>query len=218
MNRDLKIEAGLIYHIYNRGNNKNIIFKDRSDYIFFIDKLKTYLEKYLVNILIYTLMPNHYHLLAIQNKGGSISNMIGALATSTAKRFNLKYGHIGHLFQGPFRYVIVPDEMLYYVGCYIHLNPVRAGLSREPEGWEFSNFRDYTILRAKQKENFNTANDMKNSYDENKPLIIAYEYIDFVKEILRDERAEKEYWQKVHMHAEGFLFPRRNQDKVKLQQ
>lgn len=68
--------------------------------------------------------------------------MMGALATSAAKRYNLKYRHIGHLFQGPYRYNLVDPNSLWYVAAYVHLNPVRAGLAKQPEDWAYSNYRE----------------------------------------------------------------------------
>jgi REP element-mobilizing transposase RayT len=131
--------------------------------------------RYSVVAPIYTLMPNHYHLIALQNTGGNLSSMMGALATSAAKRNNLKYGHIGHLFQGPFRYKVVSEESLWYVACYIHLNPVRAGLAKLPGEWPYSNFGD---LRE-------TSDSVWQGYPE------------YVYNVLRDDALEKELWAKV---------------------
>jgi putative transposase len=78
MNREEKIENGLVYHVYNRGNNKNRIFGDDSDYFAFIVKMKSLAQKYFVAVLVYTLMPNHYHLLVVQNTEGCISDMMGS--------------------------------------------------------------------------------------------------------------------------------------------
>lgn len=112
MNRDGRIDDGQIYHVFNRGNDKGRIFGDRSDYAAFIRKMKSLAIRYLIDVPVYTLMPNHYHLIASQKRGDSLSLMMGALATSAAKRFNLKYGHIGHLFQGPYKYNPVSEEAL----------------------------------------------------------------------------------------------------------
>lgn len=142
MNRPKPIHDHAYYHVYNRGNDRRVIFRKDSDYKVFLEKMKELAGRYTVSLPVHTLMPNHYHLIAIQSSAGSLSAMMGALATSTAKRYNLKYGHTGHVFQGPFRYEPISEETLWNVACYIHLNPVRAGFVRDPEDWEFSNFAE----------------------------------------------------------------------------
>ncbi len=175
MNRPEPIEDNLFYHVYNRGNDRQQIFRDESDCFAFLEKMKLLAVKYSVSAPIYTLMPNHYHMIALQNAGGSVSNMMGALATSTAKRFNLKYGHIGHLFQGPFRYKVVSEESLWNVACYVHLNPVRAGLARLPGEWPYSNFGG-----------------LRETSD-----AVWQGYVQYVNSVLKDEALQHELWAKV---------------------
>ncbi|MEX2117040.1 MAG: transposase, partial [Bacteroidota bacterium] len=179
MNRDEPIEGNLFYHIYNRGNDRQRIFGDESDYFAFLKKMKSLAVQYSVAVPIYALMPNHYHLIALQNTSGNLSNMMGALATSAAKRYNLKFGHIGHLFQGPFRYKVVSEEFLWYVACYIHLNPVRAGLAKLPGEWPYSNFED---LCKRLKETCNS---------------VWQGYPNYVYNVLKDDVLEKEFRAKV---------------------
>jgi hypothetical protein len=78
--------------------------------------------------------------------------MMEALGTSTAKRFNLKYAHVGHLFQGPYKYTLVETkDGVKQVARYIHLNPVRAGFVRTPEDWEWSDFRQHLEAETAQR-------------------------------------------------------------------
>ena len=58
----MQIEKGYIYHIYNQGNNKQKIFLDRENYLFFLKKIKTYILPY-ADVLAWCLMPNHFHLM-----------------------------------------------------------------------------------------------------------------------------------------------------------
>lgn len=199
MNREERIEDNLFYHVYNRGNDRGRIFDDESDYFAFIKKMKSLAFDHLIDIPVYTLMPNHYHMIVLQNPGGKLSKMMGALATSAAKRYNLKYGHIGHLFQGPFRYKYVPEELLWYVACYIHLNPVRAGLVREPEKWKFSNLGIYVegfLHQSITRGEGNLLPRFPRLWDG---------YSAYVAEVLKDERIQKEWEDKVWLHTKGFL-------------
>ena len=145
MDRLIPLVDNEVYHVFNRGNNKQRIFREAADYSAFLRKLQQAASKHRVSTVAYTLMPNHYHFLAAQNSGGSLSKMMEALGTSYAKRFNLRYGHVGHVFQGPYKYThVVTDEALSAVARYIHLNPVRAGLVKAPEDWAWSDFRTMT--------------------------------------------------------------------------
>lgn len=52
------------------------------------------------------------------------------------------------MFQGQFKSVLVDrDEYLLQLSAYIHRNPVKAGLVKHPQEWEFSSYRDYVGMR-----------------------------------------------------------------------
>jgi len=199
MNRNEPIEDNVLYHVYNRGNDRLPIFGDNLDHRSFLKKTKSLSERYSVDVPIYTLMPNHYHLITRQNRGGNLSDMMGALATSAAKRYNLKYGHVGHLFQGPFRYKPIDEDALWDVACYIHLNPVRAGLVQRPEDWEFSNFAE--IKASQMKVTFSQA-------EPEKKVTFTPDwrgYANYVAEILSNEEADKEFRKGMETQVEGYL-------------
>ncbi|WP_205944032.1 hypothetical protein [Pedobacter xixiisoli] len=52
----MKKEEGKCYHIYNRGNNKENIFFEEENYLFFLDRLKIYLIPH-IDVFAYCLMP-----------------------------------------------------------------------------------------------------------------------------------------------------------------
>ncbi|MBI3112727.1 MAG: transposase [Ignavibacteriales bacterium] len=198
MDRKEGIEDNRFYHVYNRGNDRERIFGDESDYEAFLKKMDLLMVRYSVSVPIYCLMPNHYHMIAMQNPGGSLSTMMGALATSAAKRYNLKYGHIGHLFQGPFRFKFVLEDALWDVAGYIHLNPVKARLVSEPEDWKFSNFAQMKVTfiddQSGKKVTFNEDALWKG-------------YPAWLTKLLANERLEKAYWERVQTHVKGLLHP-----------
>lgn len=57
-------EKGYLYHIYNQGNNKQNIFHNRNNYLFFLKKVNTYILPY-ADVLAWCLMPNHFHLMVL---------------------------------------------------------------------------------------------------------------------------------------------------------
>jgi REP element-mobilizing transposase RayT len=145
-----------IYHIYNRGNNKENIFFEEKNYQFFLQRFRYYLDE-LVNVYAYCLMPNHFHvLLEVKNDGESINlktanNELSPLEIafkcffmSYSKAINKAYNRTGSLFQTKFkRKPITNDAYLNNIVAYIHLNPVRAGLVKNAENWNFSSYKSY---------------------------------------------------------------------------
>ena len=180
--------------MYNRGNDRQRVFVDDSDYCLFLDKMKSLALDYSIVLPIYALMPNHYHMIMAQQTAGNISDMMGSLATSVTKRYNLKYEHIGHLFQGPFRYKPVSEESLWIVGCYIHMNPVRAKFVARPENWKYSNFMDMKVTYSLAQAPSHVAFD---------PFWSGYP--DYVEEVFNDEMEEARFWERLRPHTKGFI-------------
>lgn len=56
----MQFQKGHLYHIYNQGNNRQDIFFERDNYLFFLKKVRTHFLPY-CDILAYCLMPNHFH-------------------------------------------------------------------------------------------------------------------------------------------------------------
>lgn len=104
------MEAGKVYHVYNRGNNKENIFFDNENYSFFLRQFDKYLSIRL-DVLAYCLMPNHFHLLVrIKEAEGMPEQEISKAVTKSFKNFlisyakaiNKKYNRTGVLFQPKF--------------------------------------------------------------------------------------------------------------------
>lgn len=78
----MEFEKGEIYHIYNRGNNSEKIFFKRENYLFFLLKIKTYVQPY-CDIIAWCLMPNHFHLM-VYVKETEMDSYIDGLAKSVS--------------------------------------------------------------------------------------------------------------------------------------
>lgn len=148
MSRHERIEfPGAFYHVTSRGNRREPIFLSFEDRYFFLNCLREAHERFQAVFHVYCLMDNHYHLL-LGTPNGDLSRIMHFINLKYAAYFNLKYGHSGHTFQGRFRATVVQAEgYSREAACYIHLNPVRAGLVRSPEEFEWSNCPDYFGLR-----------------------------------------------------------------------
>lgn len=159
--------SGEYYHVYNRGSEKRATFTQVRDYARFLKTIfyyqfsgpspsfskfsksqlifsKPLTEEKLVEFICYCLMPNHFHFLLRQIVDGGISKFMSQISNSYTKYFNTKYKRIGPLLQGAFKAVLVEtDEQLIHVSRYIHLNPVVAGLVKNPEDYSWSSYLEY---------------------------------------------------------------------------
>ena len=144
MARPLRVEySGAIYHVINRGNAGEKIFRNNRDREKFIEYLEKAVERFLLNVHSFCLMNNHFHIL-IETQQPNLSQALQWITVSYAGYFNRKYHRIGHLFHGRFKSILVDaDEYLKQLSRYIHLNPVRAGLVNQPDGYQWSSYPIY---------------------------------------------------------------------------
>ena len=130
------------YHVYNRGNNKERIFFEANNYIYFLNKVKTAFENK-IELIAYCLMPNHFHLLAFVKEDNALEEAMQKISTGYTRAINSAYNRTGHLFQGRFKNKIIPNnEYLLHLSRYIFRNPLRAGLVEKLEDWKHSSYHD----------------------------------------------------------------------------
>jgi len=135
------------YHIISRGNNEQLIFLHKRDYTRYLSCLEKYSRKFLIKISAFCLMSNHTHLLLKEGADPFISEFMHDFNTAYTMYFNLKHSRSGHLFEGPFKHILIEtDEYLTHLSRYIHLNPTSAGLARKPEDYPWSSYRHYLGL------------------------------------------------------------------------
>ncbi len=147
MARKPRIEyPGAFYHVMARGNHRESILKDDSDRERFLKKLLEYKERYGFILYAYTLMSDHIHLLIEVGKE-PLSRIMQGLLQSHTQWYNHKYKTVGHLFQGRYK-AILCDKNSYLLNLvrYIHLNPVRAEIVKEPAKYKWSSHRIYLGL------------------------------------------------------------------------
>jgi len=145
----LRIEyPGAYYHIIQRGNERNAIFTSHRDRERFLTYLEDLTVRYHIIIHTYCLMNNHYHLIT-ETPEANLSKAMHTLNTSYTSYYNKRRGRIGHLFQGRYKSILVQaDGYLHHLSRYIHLNPVRANLVKDPKDYAWSSYR-FFISKAK---------------------------------------------------------------------
>jgi len=138
--------AGGLYHAILRGNHRQVIFQADADYLAFEDILGAALDRYAARLHAYCWMPNHVHL-AVQVSDAPLGRLMHLVASRYARRTQRKVPTTGHLFERRYRAKLVAsDQYLFALIRYIHLNPVRAGLTSDPAGYRWSSHRAYLGL------------------------------------------------------------------------
>jgi putative transposase len=149
------------YHLYNRGNNKQPIFHDDTDYLFFTKLLKKYLSPEesidvttgllnpmnitsVISLSCFCLMPNHFHLLVKQQEANGITQLTQRILTSFVLYMNNKYKKTGPLFEGKLKGILIDsDAYLLHLSRYIHRNPIHI-LEKNPlDSYVHSSFPYY---------------------------------------------------------------------------
>lgn len=202
--------GGGYYHIYNRGVEKRDIIKDESDCRIFLHYIMLYLspfeeilKKYPNNIrlmrfarlnlsdevdlLCFSLMPNHFHFLVKQKNKDGIIKFMRRLMTSYVIYFNKRYDRVGTLFQGRYKGIIVDkDEYLLHLTRYIHLNPCE--LNSNIDFNKFSSYKYYKGMKnaswIKPKEILDYFSLKSNEYKITSYKSFVEDYMSDAKEIL----------------------------------
>ena len=194
MQRDAPFVTGEFYHLFNRGAHKNKIFLNEKDYVRFqlllhlgnsvenivVRKvLRQYkgsplldifeeevTDKGLVDVLAYSLMPNHFHLVLRQKSDNGITQFLKRFMIGYSMYFNLSKKHSGTVFQGPTKSRHIDNEPYFrYIFAYLHLNPLdltepkwkenglsgRASTKKFLYEYPYSSFFDYVIDKRPER-------------------------------------------------------------------
>lgn len=174
------------YHIYNRGNNKEIIFKSPEDYLYFLSLAWKHISP-VAEIYAYCLLGNHFHFLikvrpyehATLGRPKRAEQAFSNLFNSYAKYFNLRYNRSGKLFAERFkRKEVTEDFYLIRLVYYIHTNPQKHKLCKDFRDYPYSSYRTIVlsipsdVQTATVLEWFGNANVFKNFHDQEMQLLI----------------------------------------------
>lgn len=126
---------GAIFHVYARGNDQRLIYRDDIDRRLYLRLLATAVRLWSWSLHAFCLMDNHVHLL-VETPKPNLGRGMQYLHGTYAREFNDRHRRSGHLFQGRYGAVrIKTDEQLWRVKEYIEMNPVNAGLCATRDDW-----------------------------------------------------------------------------------
>ena len=135
------------YHVFNRGNNREDLFREARNYAFFLDRYAHHVGP-VVDTFAYCLLRNHFHLLIRVRPEDEWpddrppARRFADLFSSYAKAINKEYGRTGSLFQKPFGRIEVNSERYFaHLVRYIHQNPQRHGFVDDFRVYPHSSYR-----------------------------------------------------------------------------
>lgn len=138
-------EPGLVSHITQRAAGKEPLFLEPHDYLTMLGLLRESAEKFGLRYYALCLMPNHVHLL-MEPQESNLAEAMRSIFSRYAAKFNTRYERRGHLFGGPYRQSVCLDSSyLLTASVYIHLNPVRAALAEDANGYRWSSSSLYCM-------------------------------------------------------------------------
>jgi len=140
------VGVGYPHHIIQRGNNRQKVFADPTEYEKYLSFLLKYSREKEVAVLAYCLMPNHVHLLVKPSDEEGLSKMMQGVTLCYSKYFNGENGRTGRLWECRYHSTVVDgDSYLWTVSKYIENNPVRAGMVKRSEDYLYSSAKAHLL-------------------------------------------------------------------------
>lgn len=133
------------HHIVQRGHDRNEVFVEELDFLYYLETLKEFKEIFQVKVYAYCLMTNHVHLLLEPAERSGIGQLMRRLAGRQTRFRNRLENRRGTLWEGRYKSSVVDaDEYLMACVRYIEMNPVRAGMVDKPRQYQWSSYRERT--------------------------------------------------------------------------
>ena len=140
---------GIPLHVIQRGNNRQKLFSQITDYQVYLDWLKEAAQSHGCAIHAYVLMTNHVHFLVTPTHEDSLPKTFQSLGRRYVQYFNKTYERTGTLWEGRYRATLIESEAYLLTCCrYIELNPVRAGMVRHPREYRWSSYQYHAEGKA----------------------------------------------------------------------
>lgn len=139
-------EAGGIYHALNRGNAKSDIFFKEADFEAFENLIVEGLEKFLIDLIAYQWMTNHWHLVLSPRVDGGMSAFIGWITLTHTQRYHAHHGTtgLGHVYQGRYKSFPIQDDDHFYVVCrYVERNALTAKIVKRAEAFRWGSLYNW---------------------------------------------------------------------------
>ncbi|MCB9266528.1 MAG: transposase [Lewinellaceae bacterium] len=148
----MPLEPGQSYHIYNRGNNRDLLFREEENYHYFLRLAQKHIAP-VADIYAYALLPDHFHFLArVKDEeelvridittSRKVSSKFGHWFNAYAKAYNKRYNRVSSLFEKNFERSLLSDESHFLrILFYIHWNPQKHKYLKDYRDWPYSSYQ-----------------------------------------------------------------------------
>lgn len=132
------------FHIIVQGIKKEYIFNETKFLNSYRNLLITYESKFDIKLLSYCIMNNHAHILIYTDRIEEMSKYMKCINTIFATYYNTENERVGYVFRDRYKSEPIYSQE-YLINCiaYIHNNPVKAGMVRQPNEYKYSSYNDY---------------------------------------------------------------------------
>lgn len=135
---------GAVYHVVQRGHNKDRLFKNVKDYEVFKGFVRRYKGKFAFDIYHYCLMSNHFHMLLKVCSGITLPKIMHGITQSYSYYYRKVHKRSGYVYQNRCKsFLIEDDSYLLECGRYIERNPLRAGIVKDPLHYYWTSYDFY---------------------------------------------------------------------------
>ena len=200
--KEIPLEEGKFYHVYNRGNNRDNLFYKKENYNYFLRKYDEYLSDY-IETYAYCLLPNHFHLLISVKEQAKIPpfqkvesfRKVESLVSLQFRKFftcysmsiNKQEGRVGSLFQKNYKRIqITTSNYLTNLVFYIHANPQLHGLTDDFRMYPWSSYNGI-LLNAPSKLKKENVLEWFNDKDNYAKYHAEKANINLIKNLIREE-------------------------------
>ncbi len=130
------IVPGAAHHVTQRGNNQQDVFFVDDDRHVYLELLHMQAQRFGFRVDGYCLMTNHVHVVGAPKDEAALCKTFGRTHFLYTQYINRLHGRSGHLWQNRFFSCPMDEENALNALCYVELNPVRAGMVRQP--WRYA--------------------------------------------------------------------------------
>jgi REP-associated tyrosine transposase len=135
------LPQGYAHHVFNRGNQRQVLFTDHHDYKDFLTLMVRARQRHVVGLLAYCLMPNHFHLVVRPSRPAALPAYMHWLTSTHVRRSRCRHDTVGlgHLYQERYKNVVIINDLQLIAVCrYVESNPLTACLVKRAEEWPYS--------------------------------------------------------------------------------
>jgi REP element-mobilizing transposase RayT len=185
MPRQARLDApGTLHHTIGRGIEGVHIFRTTKDRNDFLTRLAELCEAEALSVYAWALMDNHFHLLVRTGKQPLSQNMRKVL-TGYVVNFNRRYRRYGHLFQNRYKSILCEeDPYLLEVTRYIHLNPVRAGMTNSLRQLKVYPWTGHAVIMGEEKRTWQDVEAILSYFGKRKKEAV-WKYEHYIQEGMR---------------------------------